>query len=156
MTKSSPIDTSYNTHDPLNNGDGSAEFNKRTSEHGALDDIEKILFRMVAGESPPRGPSFTMEMNGIVTKSFGLNGTGKACFIVKLKQFDDFIKSSQVESDINRLKEQIQNHHEREAQFEIRVKNGDSLSTADESARKVNLEELEEDKEEMDDLIKCL
>ena len=72
MTKSSPIDTSYNTHDPLNNGDGSAEFNKRTSEHGALDEKDnKILFRMVAGEPAHRGPSFSMEMNGIVTKSFG-------------------------------------------------------------------------------------
>ena len=63
---------------------------------------------------------------------------------------------SGVENDINRLKDQIKDHREREAQFEIRVKHGDSLSTADESARKVNLEELEEDKEEMDDLIKCL
>eukprot|EP00985_Skeletonema_marinoi_P024660 scaffold17368_cov58-Skeletonema_marinoi.AAC.1 len=65
MTKSTPVDTAYNTHDPLTTGEGSTVISQRNSEHGALYEHDKILFRMVKKEDAPRGPSFTADLHGM-------------------------------------------------------------------------------------------
>jgi len=151
MTKSPPVDTAYNTHDPLTTGEGSTVISQRNSEHGALDEHDKILFRMVKKEDAPRGPSFTADLHGMTSKIYSLHTTEKSALIIKQKQFDDFMQSSQIESEIDRLKEQIKTYQEFEAKFELRVTHlYETLSKSEKNARRKNLENLEEEREEVD------
>lgn len=151
MTKSPPVDTAYNTHDPLTTGEGSTVISQRNSEHGALDEHDKILFRMVKKEDAPRGPSFTADLHGMTSKIYSLHTTEKSALIIKQKQFDDFMQSSQIESEIDRLKEQIKTYQEFEAKFELRVTHlYETLSKSEKNARRKNWENLEEEGEELD------
>jgi len=105
---------------------------------------------MVPKENAPRGQSFTATLHDITSKIYSLHTTEKSALIIKQKQFDDFMQSSQIESEIDRLKEQIKTFQETEAAFKLRVDHlYETLSKAEKNDRKMNMDYLEEEEEEL-------